>query len=411
MMTKWISALSTLTVALIACGLGARGALASEVPQLSFQENKILYQAQKALEVGDPRQAITIIKQYQTQQSGPVPSPFFSLLGSCHYQLKQYREAAQAFGAALNQHPDDGDLSVKLATCLYQACDYIPAGRQFAAAYGRASPPKPDLLYQSAVAFYQGKDCQHAAQSLKKLIKTTVRPENAWMELLLSCRLELKKWSEAESLLNRLLKRQPMHERYWRLLSQLHLQRKQYRKAVMDMEVMYQLSPPSFDDLKNLAGWYSYLNLPLRSARLLRQAYGEHLASAQIKELAGLYQRGFDYQNALATVAQGLKTHPNDAGLQTLRTQLLYEKGDYQALVNEKALMSSTSAQERLLQGYAAWHLGRWTLAQKYFKQALRDAHSRTRAKNALDVLELILQAAEDARSSAEPLGHTTIQP
>lgn len=411
MMSKWIIALSTLMVALIACGLGAGGALASEVPKLSFQENKILYQAQKALEVGDPRQAITMIRQYQVHQSGPVPYPFFSLLGSCHYQLKQYREAAKAFGTALNQQPDDGDLSVKLATCLYQASDYIPAGRQFAAAYGRVSAQKPDLLYQSAVAFYQGKDYQHAAQSLEKLIKTTATSENAWMELLLSCRLELQKWSEAESLLNQLLSRQPMHEPYWRLLSQLHLQRKQYREAVMAMEVMYQLSPPSSDDLKNLAELYSYLNLPLRSAKLLRQIYGKHLAPAQIKELAGLYQRGFDYQNALATMAQGLKAHPDDAGLQILRTQLLYEKGDYQALVNENASMSPPSAQERLLQGYAAWHLGRWRLAQKYFKQALRDAHYRTWAKNALDALELILQAAEEARPSVGPLAHTTIQP
>jgi len=382
-------------VTLLVLLLFATDALAAKAPELSYRQKKILYQAQKSLQVGDAKQCAAMITQQQ-QKTNPLPAPFYALLGTCYYQSQQYDLASQSFAQALAQQPEDADLSLNRATCLYQAGDYLQAGEQFSTTYRLRSGRDSELLYQAAVAFYQGKDFQRASQSLQRLLSEATEPHTSWMELLLSCQLALHKWDEAGEQLQHLLRERPAHEPYWRLLAQLNVQQEHYQQATTAMEVMFQLKPPTNEDLKNLAGLYNYLNLPLRAADLLRRAYGDRPTQQQVEELANLYQRGFDFRQALAVVELGLEQWEQSAALQNLRTRLFYEQGRYEELLIEEPKGSQLTAQQHLLQGYAAWQLGRWTQACSFFKQALSDAKCASQAHNALEVLDLLLQTAEE---------------
>ena len=396
-----------LIFALFLCSLPFT-AVAGTDAGLSYRQNKIVYQAQKALEVGDARQCTEIIRQY-LDENGSAPYPFYSLLGTCHYRLEDYPSAILAFGKAVALEPDNAELSFSLATCLYLDSRYSAAAQRFVTTYQISPDKDPDLLYQAAVAFYTAEDFRQAETVLRELLTATRDHATAWNELLLSCLLELKEWSAAEKHLQQLLRQQPEHEPYWRLMTQLHLQQKKYRQAAYALEVINRLHPPAHDELKTLAELYNYLNVPLRAAALLEQAYGTERTPDQVAEIAGLYQRGYDYAKAGAIVKEGLIRWPESSALKTLSAQLLYQQGHYRDLLHPEDRGSEATAEQNLLKGYAAWHLGKWHEARKYFRQSLGDSQYRSQSRQAIDLLNLLLEAETEAPDDQQSVAR--IQP
>ena len=378
--------------------LAILGCLASQAEaELTFRQNKHLYQAQRALQVGDALQCATMIHSYMEQYPDAVPYPFYSLLGTCYHQLNDYPKATQAFARALELQPDDAQLSINLATCHYLDAHYAQAGRQFAHSYQLQRTKDPELLYQAAIAYIQGEQYRQAKHSLTNLLNSGVPPKANWYELLLSCHIELKEWQQGQQLLGRLLLLQPEHEPYWRLKAQIALQQEQYTEAASALEVILRLHGDSRDDLTQLAGLYRYMQAPLRAADLLTRAYGSAPAAEQSLELARLYHQGYAYDQALAAVDTGLQLAPHNAELRSFKAQLLYDRGSYQQLLSLSA--TATTPRQHLLQGYAAWQLGQWQTARSHFKQALSDRRFRSQARNALDVLDLLAQAERESNS------------
>lgn len=364
---------------------------------LTLRQSRQLYPAQKALEVGDPQQCTTIIHQYQQQYPDSTPHPFYALLGVCYHQLHDDRQAAHAFTKALLLHPGDSELSVNLATCHYLNGDYLQAGEQFTASYAMQQPPDPQHLYQAAIAFIQGNDYRRAATILRQLIDSTAPAQSTWQELLLSCHLQLKEWDKARTLLDHLLQQKPLHLPYWQWLAQLHLQQQHYAQATTALEVVIRLAPPTVQQLTELAELYRYLQIPLRAAALLRQATPQPDLEQTVK-IVRLYVQGYDEQTAHNLIAVGLQRWPDQPQLVTLRNELWYENGDYQQLLAADHGQTA-SPRHTLLKGYAAWHLGHWQQAQTFFHQALAEPASRNQARNALQVLDLLADAQQQAQA------------
>lgn len=366
--------------------------------KLTFRQNKHLYQAQKALQVGDAGQCVTMIDSYMAEYPDDIPYPFYSLLGACYHQQNKYPKATEAFATALKLQPDDAQLSINLATCYYLDGHYDQAGHQFAHSYQLQQDKDPQLLYQSAVAYLQGQHYRKAKHSLTTLINSGTAVKANWYELLLSCHIELKEWQQGQQLLDRLVQQQPEHEPYWRLKAQIALQQEHYVAAASALEVTLRLHGDNRDDLSQLAGLYRYLQAPLRAADLLTRAYGTAPATEQSLEVARLYYQGYAYDQALQVVDAALQRTPKDEELHSLKAQLLYDRGSYQQLL----ALSATSATPRqhLLQGYAAWQLSQWQTARNHFKQALSDRRFRSQARNALDVLDLLAQAERESKET-----------
>lgn len=389
------------TVLLVLLSSGAYTAPNVNAANLTFRQTKHLYLAQKALEVGDSNQAIHLIHQYEQQHPIDTPAPFYALLGRCYHVLDNHRQAATAFATALSLQPDSAEFSLNLATCHYLNGDFLQAGQQFSNTYRLKQPQDGELLYQAAIAYVQGDDYPHAQQRLAQLISDSNTIKQAWQELLLTCQIEQKQWPQAQQLLRTLLEQDPHHLPYWRLQTQLHLHQQAYAKAASSMEVMLRLQPPSDSELRQLAEVYRYLQAPLRCGQLLEQLHGEAVTAKQQHEIATLYQQGFDYSHALTLVRKGLQQWPNDPALSTLHAQLLYTQRNYQQLIELPSFDQQTTGQQQILKGYAAWHLGLWEKAQTNFRLATSDQQYRTQAKNALEVLELLVHEQDEIRQSA----------
>ncbi len=372
--------------------------LASQVDaKLTFRQNKHLYQAQKALQVGDAQQCVTMIHSYMAEYPDDIPAPFYTLLGTSYHRLNDTPKATQAFAKALELQPDDAQLSINLATCYYLDNHYDLAGRQFAHSYQLQQTKDPELLYQSAIAFIQGQQYPQAKHSLTTLLNSGVAAKANWYELLLSCHIELKEWRQGQKLLDRLLHQHPEHEPYWRLKAQIALQQEHYPEAASALEVTLRLHGDNREDLTQLAGLYRYLQAPLRAADLLTRAYGTAPAAQQSLEIARLYHQGYAHDQALKVVDSALQRTPKDEELHSFKAQLLYDRGSYQQLLSLAA--TSATPRRHLLQGYAAWQLGQWQTARNHFKQALSDRRFRSQARNALDVLDLLAQAERESHA------------
>ena len=363
--------------------------------KLTFRQNKHRYQAQKALQVGDAGQCVTMIDSYMAEYPDDIPYPFYSLLGACYHQQNNYPKAIQAFATALALQPDDAQLSINLATCYYLDGHYNRAGSQFAHSYQLQQDKDPQLLYQSAVAYLQGQHYRDAKASLTTLINSGTALKANWYELLLSCHIELKEWQQGQQLLDRLVQQQPEHEPYWRLKAQIALQQEHYVEAASALEVTLRLHGDNRADLIQLAGLYRYLQAPLRAADLLTRAYGDIPTAKQSLEIASLYHQGYADDQALKIVDAALHREAQNEELHSFKAQLLYDRGSYQHLL----ALSATSATPRqhLLQGYAAWQLSQWQTARNHFKQALSDHNFRSQARNALEVLDLLAQAERES--------------
>nr|WP_320049957.1 tetratricopeptide repeat protein [uncultured Desulfuromonas sp.] len=365
--------------------------------KLTFRQNKHLYQAQKALQVGDAQQCITMIHSYMAEYPDDIPAPFYTLLGTSYHRLNDYPKATQAFAKALERQPDDAQLSINLATCYYLDDHYDLAGQQFAHSYTLQQDKDPELLYQSAIAFIQGQHYQQAKQSLTRLINSGAAMKANWYELLLSCHIELKEWQQGQKLLTDLVRQHPEHEPYWRLKAQISLQQELYTEAASALEVTLRLHGDNRDDLVQLAGLYRYLQAPLRAADLLKRAYGDTPAAEQSLEIARLYFQGYAFDQSLAEVDKALTRAPKNKELLSLKAQVLYDRGSYQQLLSLTATLSTP--RQHLLQGYAAWHLGQWQAARNHFKLVLGDRQFRSQARNALDVLDLLAQAERESNA------------
>jgi len=387
------STISTIAIALML--LCATAELADA--KLTFRQNKHLYQAQKALNVGDAEQSITMLKSYIKEYPEEIPYQFHALLGASYHLMQNYVEAAQSFARALKLQPNSAQLSINLATCYYLADHYTQAGKQFSHSYTLSQPHNPELLYQSAIAFVQGEHYGRAKESLTTLLSSGSTIKANWYELLLSCHIELKEWNEGQKLLDLLLQQQPEHEPYWRLKAQIALQQEHYIDATAALEVSLRLKGDNKTDLTQLAQLYHYLQAPLRAAELLKRAYGTTPSAEHSLEIAHLYQQGYAYEQALDVVDKALIHAPQHQELLGFKAQLLYDQGEYQQLLGMQS--EKTLPIQHLLQGYAAWHLGHWQTARTHFKHALYDSHLTSQARNALDVLNLLAEARRESET------------
>lgn len=383
-----------LAVILFILVLSLYGTVSTADAAMTFKQNKLLYQAQKTLNIGDAAQCIRMLEDHIAEQQDQVPYQVYSLLGASYHLQKDYSQAAKNFTTALNLQPEDTHISTNLATCYYLDSHYKQAGEQFAHSYLLSNSTSPELLYQSAIAFIQGGDYGDAKHSLTALLDSGVPAKNSWYELLLSCHIELQEWQLGQQLLDQLLSIQPAHEPYWRLKAQISMQQEQFLAAAAALEVALHLSKDNYANLTQLASLYRYLQAPLRAADLLKRAYGTTPTAQQSAEIARLYHQGYAFEQALSEMHTALQNHPNDEELLNLNAQLLYDSGNYQQLL-ELAVTPELPSQN-LLQGYAAWQLGQWQVASSHFNRALKDRRFAAQARNALEVINLLAEAKRE---------------
>ena len=355
-------------------------------PRMAPADQQAIHSAQNALENGDRSGARRILSDHLKKRSGTVHPLVYHVLGNAFYLDGRVRDAYDAFRKGLDIAPDSRDLCLNLARAAFDLKRYREAGNLLERAYGLEKPADPDLLYEAGAAFYKAGAYGKARDVLRRLVRSRKSPETAWIELLLHTLLELKAFSDAETLLTDYLNRHPADPAYWELLAQLRLQRGDPAGAAAALEVAYAAAPPDADGWRELAGLYLSVELPGAALRCLEKAYGAHPGPKACKKMADLARSAHLPDRAVAYLDRAIAQSPN-AALFRQKGEIFYSQGQWEKAVaafRESRRLDPANGAAAFYLGHSALRSGDMELARTAFAAAAEFSDFRGRALEAL---------------------------
>ena len=281
-------------------------------------------------------------------------------LGQLYMATEQYNKAVKAFEPWLKKHKADAQTSILLAN-----------------AYTQLKRPKKALPH------------------IKRAIKLTKKPPEAWYQMQLALHYQLHDYQGASVLLKRQLNKNPDNKDYWKQLSSLYHQLKDYKKAATVQHLAYQKGLiQSEKSLLELANLLLYVNSPHQAARLLEKEMRQGRIKSNSKhwELtanAWTIAREFDpAEHALQTAS---KMNSKGSLYQQLG-QIYVEKEQWQKAVsvltkaiNKGSLKNTGNAY--LLLGMSHHELKHHDLANQAFSQATKYKRSQKSAQQWLNYI------------------------
>lgn len=363
--------------------------------ELSPEARHVLHQSHVLIDQKDYAQAAAALQTYMDAAGEAAPPQVWLSLGSALYESGGVNKAARIFLRGHEAYPGNPLLCLNAGITLSELGRFAEAAALLEKAYGLQQTSKPEWLYQSGAAYYQGKDFRGAARVLQRLLKSSPSPRKEWIRLTVHALFESGRGSEAESLLLDYLTISPQEAGYWRLLAKLYLEREQYARACSALEICYRISPPSRSDMEQLASLYHYRNAPLLAAAALKSAYGRTPDRDQALKVAALLASAGRTTQAVAYLDANLK---NGQGALEKGKVLYRGRRFKEAETAFRALLSRLDLPEaRFYLALCAWERTDWEAARREFRRIAGLKAFRTRTSAFLAVLEELDRADSES--------------
>lgn len=149
--------------------------------------------------------------------------------------------------------------------------DFALAAQMLEAWFALAEAPKPKQIFKVGYANYMNGNPARASDLLREAINAAGdKAETSWLQVYYRVLFDLKRYREAETIVYRLIEREPDKAMPWRMLASHHLQLDRNDDALAALMVSYlggQIRDG--DDLQQIASLFSFLDVPDKAARLL----------------------------------------------------------------------------------------------------------------------------------------------
>jgi bla regulator protein BlaR1 len=254
----------------------AQQAEREKVPKLPTEALKALYEAQTLMDEEKWDEAIARLDAYLATRPPDVPAAVHIAIGNCWYYKENYEETRKAFEKAYEIDPSDVKVLANYANITYQTERFVEAAGLWEELYGMQDPPKSKTLYQAAAAYYQGEDLRNSKSVMERLLRLPgTPPERQWYQLIIDLCFQLEDMGEAEGYILDFLRLNPVQATYWKMLSQIQLDKNDLLSGARSLEMALSIQPPN-----NKNGW-----------RILAELYrsaGEIEKAAHYFEKAGV---------------------------------------------------------------------------------------------------------------------------
>jgi tetratricopeptide (TPR) repeat protein len=372
-----------------------------EAQKLPPEALKALYEAQMLMGEEKWDEAIAILNTYLATRPPDVPAIVYMQIGNCWYYKENFEETRKAFEKAYEIDPSDVKVLANYANITYQTERFVEAAGLWEKLYGMQDPPESKILYQAAAAYYQGEDLKNSKRVLKRMLELPGPAEHKWYELIIDICFQLEEYAEAEGYILEFLEVKPYQSKYWRMLSQIRLDKEELRKGTSDLEIAFQVEAPTKQNQwKNLADLYNYVNAPLMSVRCLKEAYKEAKDAEGFVRMAQAYKSTFRYDEATKILDEGFKKNPS-ADLLFEKGRVLYDATRFREAIDafkECVKLDPKRGEAYTLMGFAAWSLMDWDEARTAFADASRLPKFRVQSNSAIDVLDRLIDEREDVK-------------
>lgn len=383
-----------LTVALL-CFIVTSGAHAKDEQkqQLSQQTYESIMAAQKALDTGNTKKAITDLQRLAEElaEKPYEQAVVLQSLAHAHIARDNYAAAIPPLKhcidlAALPEEPQQR-ARYNLAT-LYMATEKFGKAIDLLGTwFTQAREPKPEAYVMLATAHLQRKQYREAIKPLRTAIDMTTAPKESWYQSLLGAHSELKEYNRCAELLHLMLKLFPERTSYWRQLVGIQLTREKYQDALAVMELaLLRGQLETEQEYLNLAQLYMHLNAPFKAAKLIEVQMKKGLLKASSKNweyAANAWLLAREIEKAINALEQAIKgTGNSDLTLRLAQLYIEHEQWTKAAdqlrrLLKDKKLQGNKAGRAWLLLGIAEIKSQESQRAFTAFTQAAK--HPKTR--------------------------------
>ncbi|WP_229595521.1 tetratricopeptide repeat protein [Pseudodesulfovibrio sediminis] len=358
---------------------------------MTEQTRSKLQKAYSCIKNNQPECARTILSRYM--ENSTRPHPFGILLyGSLLMEQNQLQEAAQILERGYADFPQCRQIVHNLAVVRYEQKEFTKAGELFLKSCLLTKKPAHNTRYQAATCFFQAKKYAQAYDVTKPLLGLkTVKPD--WVRLAAHSLILLKRWPEAERTLIHFLRRSPTEHAYWKLLANIRMQRKHYKKAAAALEIAYRIAQPTALERRTLSQLYLYINAPLLAAHALEGSFTHTPSPKVCDQLAQAYLTAGRTKQALDMLdkAMALEKTPERS---LIKGRILYAKRRYPeaiAALRQAVQLNDKTGLANYLLGMIFWEQKQWDEARHWFQSAEKFKHHArhaTRAINAINAME-----------------------
>ncbi len=312
-------------------------------------------------------------------------------LGYLYYSQESYKQAIILFQQALDSKtlPEkvSQNLSYNLGQLLLADEQYIK-GIALLEKWLKAEKSPPNSAYVlMASAYYRVENYQQTIVNIRIAIKNDQSAKEAWYQVLLSAHLELRHYKSAITVLEMLITLYPYQKNYWLQLSTLYLQQNKEFTALSVKMLAQRLELGDSKTQINLADMYRYLNIPYKSAQLLKQGIESGIIASDFDNLSRLADSWLaareDAKSAaiLQKVAQLDDSGESDLKYGRVLFGLEQWKKAVKPLANSlKKLKGKRLGVAHLLLGMTQFHLGQVVQSKSSFTKAVAFENERNQA-------------------------------
>ena len=148
---------------------------------------------------------------------------------------------------------------------------------------------KPDAYAMKGNALYRMERFPEAAESMKKAIALSPKPNDSWYQLLLASYTDAKDYAQAAKTGEELLAKDPNNKRIILQLASIYLEQDQDQKALDTLEAAYQRGVLTEEkELKQLYQSYNYLKQPAKAAEVINAGLAKGTLKQNAETLKGL---------------------------------------------------------------------------------------------------------------------------
>ncbi len=265
----------------------AQQAEREKVPKLPTEALKVLYEAQTLMDEEKWDEAMAILNAYLATRPPDVPAEVYMQIGNCWYYKENLEETRKAFEKAYEIDPSDVKVLANYANITYQTERFVEAAGLWEELYGMQDPPESKTLYQAAAAYYQGEDLRNSKSVMERLLRLPGTPDDEWYQLIIDLCFQLEYYAEAEGYILEFLEVKPYQSKYWRMLSQIRLDKNDTLSGARSLEMALSIQPPN-----NKNGWRILARLYLSVGETEKAAHYFEKAGVTIEEDARYLAEG-----------------------------------------------------------------------------------------------------------------------
>ncbi len=257
--------------------LTGKQALAAPQPGIAINN------ALKLLQENKPKEALTALERLITKSKPNLNA--LLIAGNAYMELDNYKKALELYEKGIKLYPNNLSIIQNKAVALYHQEDFIKAGDAFLAlcklqrsqkeskeqsrntknkAEKKSPPNWYSSQYQAGACYYKGEAYSKVLEVLKPLVSHhDLSAYTDTQQLIAHSYIAQKKWKQAASSLETLLKVHIDDRATWKLLAEVQIQQNKLKKAATALQIAYKLKKPTADESIRLARVYLQINSPL----------------------------------------------------------------------------------------------------------------------------------------------------